>query len=126
MKLTISWLTIISFVFNLVLGLLSLYQFLDSQKKEENTKAMLRSWQNQTEGITNGLLQISQNPKYFSSVTDMAQSVGVAAQSASSLNKAMSQQRFYSDEEVRLQKEKSDQELKKLMEDLRNENKNIK
>lgn len=120
MKITLSWLTIISFCLNLILGGLGIYQFLDSKNKEENIKTFVRIWQNSAEGISNGLLQISQNPKLFSSVEDMSQAVGVAAQSARGLNEAMIQQRFYSDEEVKKQKEKSQEEIKQLLKQVRN------
>lgn len=120
MKITISWLAVISFLINLILGGVSLYQFVDAKNKEENIKIMQRSWQNHIEGINFGLLNIAQNPKNFTSTIDMAQAVGVAAQSANALNQAISQQRFYSDKEVRQQKETSVQEIKKLMEEYKN------
>ncbi len=120
MRLTLSWLTIISFSLNLFLSLLGIYQYLDASKKEENTKIMIRSWQNNIEGISNGLLTISQNPNYFTSKEDVVVAVGVSAQSARSLNEAMSQQRFYSDDQVRIQKEKSSEETRKLIESFRN------
>lgn len=119
MKITLNWLTLVSFLLNLVLSGLGIYQYLDSVRKEDNNKIMIRSWQNSIEGINNGLLQISQNPKYFSSVEDMSQAVGVASQSTRALNEAISQQRFYTDEEVKIQKEKSLEETRQWMEEIR-------
>lgn len=122
MKLTVGWLSIISFVLNICFAGLSFYQYLDSKKQEEKIKTMLRTWQNNVEGIYNGLLSVSQNPKYFSSTIDMAQAVGVAANSARSLNEAIIQERFYTDSEVRVQKEKSQEETKRLLESFRTVN----
>lgn len=119
MKITVSWLTIISFVLNLFLAGLGVFQYFDATKKEESARVMIRSWQNSIEGINNGLLAISQNPNYFTSKEDIAMSVGVAAQSTRALNDAMLQQRFYSDDQVRIQKEKSAEETRKLIESFR-------
>lgn len=51
MQLTIDWLTIISFLLNLLLAGIGLYQFISSKKEEENTKAKVKLWQKSAEGL---------------------------------------------------------------------------
>lgn len=115
MKVTIGWLTIVSFLLNIALSGLSLYQFLDSKKQEDNLKMVVRSWQNQAEGLSTSLTTIAFSPNNFSTKYDMAQAVSVASSYAYSLNQALAQQRFYTDTEVRTQKEESSKNMQQIL-----------
>lgn len=85
-----------------------------SRKDKESTKSIIRSWQNQAEGIKNALLGISYSPKEFTRREDIAKSVQGIAQSVIALDKAMTEERFYTDKEVKVKKEKAEEETKNL------------
>lgn len=99
--------TIVSIVINI-------YQFFTSKEEKKNTKILVRAWQNQAEGLKNALLNISYNPNNFTNKQDVLSAINAVAQSAVSLDKAMAEERFYSEDEVKEKKEETEKEMKKL------------
>lgn len=116
-----SALNIINVVVSISLGLITIisiainiFQALSSRSEKHNTKLLVRVWQNQAEGIKNALLGIAYNPHNYSNKEDIASAVNAVAQSAVALDKAMTEERFYSDEEVKRKKEETEKEMQKL------------
>ncbi len=110
----ITWYELASYLTNIVLAFLSIYQFLASKKEEENTKSKIRMLQNQAEGIKNALLQIGQNSNAFSSKDDIAAAVTAVSQSAVTLDQAMVEERFYSETEIKQKRMEMEKQQKKL------------
>ena len=119
MDLTVSWLTIISFILNLVLAGLGLYQYIDSKEEEENTKSKVKLWQKAMEGLKNGLLGVAMNPNNYTNKNDVASAVQSLAQVASSLDESFVKERFYSEGKVKAKREKAEEERKELFNRLR-------
>ena len=114
MQITIDWLTTISFILNLVLAGLGIYQFVASKKEEENTKSKVKLWQKSAEGLKNGLIGIAVNPNNFTNKTDIAAAVQSLSQVASSFDESFVEERFYSEEEVKEKRETALKEQKKI------------
>ena len=107
MQITVDWPTIISFVLNLFLAGLGIYQFIASKKEEENTKSKVKLWQKSAEGLKNGLIGIGVNPNNFTNKNDIAAAVQSLSQVASSFDESFVEERFYSEKEVKDKREKA-------------------
>ncbi len=102
-------------IIGIMLGLLNIYQLLIGHKERESVKSIIRGWQNQAEGIKNALLGIVYSQQNFSTTEDMKGAIQAISQSAVSLDKAMTEERFYTDKEVKNKKTKSEEEMKELL-----------
>lgn len=113
-QLTIDWLTLFSFLLNLLLAGIGLYQFISSKKEEENTKSKVKLWQKSAEGLKNGLINIAVSPDAFSNKNDIAKAVQSLSQIATSLDDSFVEERFYTEKEVKAKRESTIREQKKL------------
>ncbi|MFA7301431.1 MAG: hypothetical protein WC069_03920 [Candidatus Shapirobacteria bacterium] len=102
-------------VVGIILGTLNIYQFVTNQEKEKSTKALVRSWQNHIEGIKNALLQLSLTPGHLLSNDKMYGSIQVLSQQACALDKAMIEQRFYDDKEIKNKRDENESYFKEIV-----------
>lgn len=113
-EIKVSLAELILAVFNVIIVIVGVYQLVTSKKEEENTKGKVRAWQNQAEGLKNALLNISYNSKGYSEKDDVIEAITAISQIAVSLDKSFIEERFYNDAEIKVQREKRDEETKKL------------
>jgi len=116
MQITVDWITIISFVVNLVFAGITIYQIVSSKKEEENTKAKVKLWQKSAEGLKNGLLGIAMNPNNYTNKNDIASAAQSLAQVATTFDDSFIEERFYTESEVKQKREDTIREQKKLFE----------
>lgn len=116
MTINIDLLTLFSFILNLILAGLGLYQYINSKKEEENTRAKVKLWQKAAEGLKNGLIHIAVNPNNFTNKTDIASAVQALSQTATSLDDSFVEERFYTEKEVKEKREETIRSQKKLFE----------
>ncbi len=102
-------------IVGIVLGLLNIYQFFMNKSEKSFTKSLVRSWQNHIEGIKNSLLQISQTPGHNLTKEGLSSSIQVLTQQAVALDKAMTEERFYKDSEVKKKREEIEKQFKELL-----------
>ncbi len=116
MQINVDWITIISFVVNLVFAGITIYQIVSSKKEEENTKAKVKLWQKSAEGLKNGLLGIAMNPNNYTNKNDIASAAQSLAQVATTFDDSFIEERFYTESEVKQKREDTIKEQKKLFE----------
>lgn len=100
---------------SIILTALNIYQFFSAHKDKQAIKGLVRSWQNHAEGIKNALLQISMTPVHQLEKEKLLGSIQVLAQQASALDKAMTEERFYDDKELKKKKEENDKVFQQFL-----------
>ncbi len=90
------------------LTLLNILQFFQNKEKTDTIRNLTRSWQNHAEGLKNSLLNIAYGSEKFTNKSDVAAAIEAVAQNAVALDKALIQQRFNSDKEVKKKIEESE------------------
>jgi hypothetical protein len=105
----------IYFIVAIILSLLNIYQFFTGKEKDQTIKGLVRSWQNHAEGIKNALLQLSLTPGHQLSNDKMYGSIQVLSQQAVALDKALREQRFYDDNEIKKKLEENEEQFKALL-----------
>lgn len=105
----------ISILLNIILFIWGFIQLRDFQNQEIRLKNKVRIWHKHIEGIKNALLQLNQNPQNFTDKSDIASAANMIAQSASALDDSFAEDRFYTDDEIKDRREKSERSFKKLL-----------
>ncbi len=116
MQITLDWVTIVSFVANLLFAGITIYQIVSSKKEEENTKAKVKLWQKSAEGLKNGILGVAMNANNYTNKNDIASAVQSLAQVATSFDDSFVEERFYTEKEVKEKRETTIREQKKIFE----------
>jgi|GEM_PF-1824751 len=122
-QITVDWLAIFSFILNLALAGLGIYQFVSSKKEEENTKSKVKLWQKFADGLKNGLIGIAVNPNNFTNKTVIAAAVSSLSQVATSFDESFVEERFYSEKEVKEKREKALEEQNRIFQSFHNPSK---
>lgn len=102
-------------ILGIILAFLNIYQFFSNKSDKQFVKGLVRSWQNHIEGIKNSLLQLSQTPEVNLSQEKLLGNIQSLAQQAAALDKAMTEERFYDDKELKKKREENDKLFRDLL-----------
>jgi hypothetical protein len=102
-------------VLSIFLALLNIYQFFAIRNEKQFIKGLVRSWQNHIEGIKNTLLQLAFIPGHQLTKEKLLGNIQALSQQAAALDKAMIEQRFYDDKELKVKRDDNDKQFKELL-----------
>ena len=105
-------------ILSIILILLNIVQYFRNRDDKNILKNLARSWQNHAEGLKNALLNIAYSNKYTNK-EDVKAAVEAVAQSAVGLDKALVEQRFNTDDEVKKLREKTARQTKQFFNSFR-------
>lgn len=119
------WWSIISTILGFTFVCISIWQYWQSQSKEEKIKAQVKVWMQDANGITaalKGIIMTKYGSDKFSSIPDVFNAIEAVQEASSALYQSLYEERCVTEDEYRArQKRKADiietQELKKISED---------
>jgi hypothetical protein len=110
---------IVSIVFNVILAVFSVWQWIEQKKEKELIKSQIKVWHNVSNGFRNALVNIWHNvmSKRFTNVSDVMPSISTLIPIVEGFNNSLLEERFFSEKEIKENLQKALETNKKAAED---------